>query len=61
MRSISADSSGAGHWHGQQIRLMLDRGHQVEQHTIDAECFGERDPLPNLLEAAEQKPVSRVS
>jgi len=38
-----------------QVRLMLAGGHQVEQHHADAQRFVPRDPVPELLEAGEQK------
>ena len=39
----------------EQVRLVLTSGHQVEQHHADAERRDARDPLPDLLEAGEQK------
>ena len=56
MRSISGDSFWRRSVVGrEQVRLMLIGGHQVEQHDADAERLGARDPLPDLLEAGEQK------
>ena len=34
---------------------MVIGGHQVEQHHANAERLVPRDPLPELLEAGEQK------
>ena len=56
MRSISGDSFwrllGVGR---EQVRLMLGGRHQVEQHDADAQRLVARHPLPELLEAGEQK------
>ena len=56
MRSTSGDSFWRRLIVGrEQVRLMLVGGHQVEQHHADAQRFVARDPLPELLEAGEQK------
>jgi hypothetical protein len=39
----------------EQVRLVVIGGHQVEQHDADAERLVPRHPLPELLEAGEQK------
>jgi hypothetical protein len=39
----------------EQVRLVLDGGHQVEQHDADAERLISRDPAPELVETREQK------
>jgi hypothetical protein len=40
---------------GEEIRLMLRGGNQIQQHDADAERLGARYPLPELLEAGEQE------
>ena len=39
----------------EQVRLVLDGGHQLEQHDADAERLVPRDATLELLEAREQK------
>ena len=46
---------------GEQVRLVLIGGDQVEQHDADAQRLVPLDPPPELLEPRGKKPVSRVS
>jgi hypothetical protein len=40
---------------GEQVRLVVGGGNQVEQNDTDRQRLGARHALPDLLEAGEQK------